>query len=84
MNTAVALLTATAAIVMLFVFKKTGCFIKSFFTSIIGGVGSLCAVGALSYFIPLCVGINPFTLFFCSVFSVPGTILLLLLKAFLI
>lgn len=71
-----------AGIIMLFAFKKSGHFFKAFFSSILGGVGSICAVGAISYFIPLTVGINLFTVLFSAVFSVPGVILLLLLKTF--
>ncbi len=71
-----------AGIIMLFVFKKSGRFFKALFTSILGGIGSICAVGAISYFIPLTVGINFFTVIFSAIFSVPGVILLLLLKAF--
>jgi hypothetical protein len=42
------------------------------------GVGALCAVNTLSYFIPLSVGFNLFTIAFSSLFSVPGVILLLI------
>lgn len=74
---------AISALFMLFVFKKSKCFIKALLTSVLGGVGSVCAVGALSYFLPLTLGLNLFTLLFCAVFSVPGTIFLLLVKTFL-
>lgn len=68
---------------MLFVFKKSGCFFKSLFTSALGGVGALCAVGAVGYFVPLSLGINVYTIIFSSLFSVPGVILLLLGQTFL-
>lgn len=84
MKTLTVLLLLGAGLIMLFIFKKTGHFFKSLFLSVLGGVGSLCAAGALSYFVPLSVGINSFTLAFCSVFSVPGTVLLLVAKAFLL
>lgn len=72
------------ALVMLFVFKKSGNFFKSVCTSILGGLGSLCAVGAVSYFVPLSLGINLYSIVFGAVFSVPGVIFMLLAKTFLI
>lgn len=74
---------AVLALFMLFAFKKSGRFLKALLTSILGGIGSVCAVGALSYFLPLSVGLNVFTVIFCAIFSVPGTIFLLLVKTFL-
>ena len=70
--------------IMLCVFKGSGSFFKSVFTSAIGGVGALCAVNALSYFIPLTVGVNWYTLGFSSIFSVPGVIFLLVSEVLLI
>lgn len=72
------------AVIMLIIYKKSGHFFKSFFSGVGGGIGALCAVGAVAQFLPVNVGINCFTVAFCSVFSVPGAILLLLLKTFLI
>lgn len=69
-------------LVALFIFKKSGCFLKSLFTSALGGVGALCAVGTLSYFIPLTVGLNWYSLVFSALFSVPGVVFLLLSKTF--
>lgn len=68
----------------LLIFKKSGCFFKSFLTSALGGVGALCAVSAVSYFVPLTVGMNIYTLLFSAMFSVPGVITLLVLKTFLL
>ncbi len=70
-------------LIMLIVFKKSGCFFKSLFTSVLGGLGALCAVGAVSYFVPLTLGINLYSLIFGAVFSVPGVIFMLLTKTFL-
>lgn len=70
-------------LVALGIFKKSGSFFKSLFTSALGGVGALCAVSAVSYFVPLSVGLNPMTIAFSSMFSVPGVIFLLLSDTFL-
>ena len=70
-------------VVVLVVFKKSGSFLKSFFTSALGGVGALCAVSAVSYFIPLSLGMNVYSLIFGAFFSVPGVIFLLLAKTFI-
>lgn len=70
-------------IIILLVFKKSGSFFKAFFTSATGGVGALCAVSALSYFIPLSVGFNWYSLVFSVFFSVPGVVFLLLSKTFI-
>ncbi len=77
-------LIGIALLVMaLVMFKNSGCFFKSFFTSALGGVGSLCAVWAVNYFVPLSLGVNIFSLVFSVLFSVPGVIFLLLCKTFL-
>ncbi len=68
-------------VVVLLVFKKSGAFFKALFTSVIGGVGALCAVNTLSYFIPLTVGLNWYTLAFSSLLSVPGVVFLLVSEA---
>lgn len=70
-------------VIVLFIFKKSGCFFKSFFTSVLGGVGALCAVWAMNFFVPLSLGVNIFSLVFSALFSVPGVIFLLLCKTFL-
>ncbi len=70
-------------IVSLFIFLKSGSFFKSLFLSAVGGMGALCAVSAVSYFIPLSVGFNFYTLAFSAVYSVPGVIFLLLSDTFL-
>ena len=67
----------------LLIFKISGSFIKSFFTSAVGGVGALCAVGAISYFVPLSLGVNLYSLIFSALFSVPGVVFLLVSKVFL-
>lgn len=69
-------------VVVLLIFKNSGCFFKAFFTSALGGVGALCAVWAVNYFIPLSLGVNAFSLIFSVLFSVPGVIFLLLCKTF--
>ncbi len=70
-------------IVALIIFKVSGNFLKAFFTSVLGGVGALCAVWAVNFFVPLSLGVNLFSLVFSILFSVPGVIFLLLCKAFL-
>lgn len=70
-------------LVGLMIFKNSGSFFKSVFTSALGGVGALCAVSAVSYFIPITVGLNWYSLAFSCVFSVPGVIYLLVSKTFL-
>ena len=77
------LVAGALCIVSLIVFKKSGNFMKSFFTSALGGATALCAVSALSYFVPLSVGFNWYSLIFSCLFSVPGVIFLLLSKTFL-
>ena len=69
--------------IMLFVYKKSGHFFKALFSSVFGGAGALCAVNALSYFVPLSVGLNLYSLSFSVVFSVPGVIFLLLSDTFI-
>lgn len=68
-------------LVALIIFKNSGAFFKSLLSSVVGGVGALCAVSAMSYFIPLSVGLNWYSLAFSAVFSVPGVIFLLVSKA---
>ena len=68
----------------LLIFKISGSFIKSLLTSVIGGVGAICAVGAVSYFIPLSLGVNLYSLVFSALFSIPGVVFLLVSKVFLI
>ena len=69
--------------VMLLVYKKSGHFFKALISSVFGGAGALCAVNALSYFIPLSVGLNLYSLAFSVVFSVPGVVFLLLSDTFI-
>ena len=75
---------AVLLIAALLIFKKSGCFLKAFFTSALGGVGALCAVWAVNYFVPLSLGVNVFSLVFSVLFSVPGVIFLLLCKTFIL
>lgn len=70
-------------IVVLMIFKSSGNFFKSFFTSALGGVGALCAVWAVNFFVPLSLGVNLFSLIFSILFSVPGVVFLLLCKTFI-
>ena len=67
----------------LLIFKLSGSFVKAFLTSIVGGVGAICAVGAISYFIPLSIGVNLYSLIFSALFSVPGVVFLLVSQVFL-
>ncbi|MGN0525880.1 MAG: pro-sigmaK processing inhibitor BofA family protein [Acutalibacteraceae bacterium] len=64
-------------------FKKSGNFFKALFSSVFGGVGALCAVYAISYFLPLTIGLNWYTILFASCYSVPGVIFMLIGKTFL-
>ncbi len=75
---------AVLLIAVFMIFKKSGSFLKSFFTSALGGVGALCAVWAVNYFVPLSLGVNVFSLVFSVLFSVPGVIFLLLCKTFIL
>ena len=70
-------------IVVLMIFKSSGNFFKSFFTSALGGVGALCAVWAVNFFVPISLGVNLFSLVFSILFSVPGVVFLLLCKTFI-
>lgn len=72
------------AVLAVLIFKKSGSFFKALLTSVLGGVGALCAVGAVSYFVPVSLGINFVSLGFAALFSVPGVILMLLVKTFMI
>ncbi len=58
--------------------KKSGRFFKSLLISIIGGLGSLCAVGVVGQFITLSIGVNLLTVVVAATLSVPGVIMLLL------
>ena len=76
-------LGAFITVIALFIFKKSGCFFKSLLTSALGGVCALCAVGAISHFLPLSVGLNWYSLAFSALFSVPGVVFMLLSKTFI-
>ena len=69
-------------LIALIVFKVSKNFFKALFTSVVGGLGAICAVGAISYFIPISIGINWLTLLISALFSVPGVILVLLMNIF--
>ncbi len=71
-------------VIVLLTFKYSGCFLKSLFTSALGGIGALCAVWAVNFFVPLSLGVNIFSLVFSVLFSVPGVIFLLICKTFLL
>lgn len=68
-------------IIALVIFKISKSFFKALFTSALGGLGAICAVGAISYFVPITIGINWLTLIISALFSVPGVIMVLLLNA---
>ena len=70
-------------IIALFIFKISKKFFKSLFTSVLGGVGAICGVYTLSYFLPLTIGFNWLTVLIASLFSVPGVIMLLILNIIL-
>ena len=74
---------AVLLIVALIIFKVSGNFFKSFVTSALGGIGALCAVWAVNFFVPLSLGVNLFSLVFSILFSVPGVIFLLVSKTFI-
>ncbi len=69
-------------IAVIIIFKFSGNFFKAFFTSALGGIGALCAVWAVNFFVPISLGVNLFSLVFSILFSVPGVIFLLLCKTF--
>ena len=71
-------------IIALVIFKASGNFLKAFFTSVLGGVGALCAVWAVNFFVPLSLGVNLFSLVISLLFSAPGVIFLLLCKTFVL
>ena len=70
-------------IIAIIIFKISGSFFKSFFSSALGGIGALCAVWAVGFFIPLSLGVNLFSVAFSMLFSVPGVIFLLVSKTFI-
>lgn len=72
---------AALGFIVLLIFKKSGSFFKALVTSVIGGVGALCAVNTLSYFVPLSIGLNWHSIAFSSLFSVPGVIFMLVCDA---
>lgn len=74
---------AVVVLVVFVVFKCSGKPFKAVLTSAVGGVGALCAVNTLTYFIPLSINFNLFTIVFSALFSVPGVIALLISDAFL-
>ena len=76
-------LGAVIAVVALLIFKKSGSFFKSLFTSALGGICALCAVGVFSHFVPLTLGLNLYSLAFSALFSVPGVVFMLLSKTFI-
>lgn len=66
--------------VCLIIFKSSKHFFKSLFTSALGGIGALCAVKAVSLFIPLSLGINIYSLLVSAFLSVPGVIMMLVVQ----
>jgi hypothetical protein len=71
-------------LISLLIFKSSKCFFKALFTSVLGGIGAICGVSALSMFVPISISINWLTLTISALFSVPGVIMLLLLNTFCI
>ena len=76
-------LGAFLLVVALFIFKNSGNFLKAFITSAVGGVSALCAVSAISFIIPVSVGLNWYSLAFSVFYSVPGVVFLLLSETFI-
>ena len=71
------------AVFALLIFKLSKKFFKALFTSVLGGLGAVCAVSAISYFVPISLGVNWLTLCISACFSVPGVIMMLLLNVFM-
>ena len=69
-------------LISLLIFKCSKSFFKALFTSVLGGVGAICAVSALSTFVPISICVNWLTLTISALFSVPGVIMLLLINTF--
>ncbi|MBQ6936750.1 MAG: pro-sigmaK processing inhibitor BofA family protein [Clostridia bacterium] len=80
--TEIYIFTGILIFIALVIFKTSKNFFKAMFTSILGGLGAICAVGAISYFVPISIGINWLTMIISALFSVPGVIMLLLLNVF--
>ena len=80
--TSVYIFIGVLVLISLLIFKSSKCFFKALFTSILGGVGAICAVSALSTFVPVSICVNWLTLAISALFSVPGVIMLLLINAF--
>ena len=76
-------LGAFLLVVALFILKKSGNFLKAFITIAVGGVSALCAVSAISFIIPVSVGLNWYSLAFSVFYSVPGVVFLLLSETFI-
>ena len=68
-------------IIAIIMFRISGSFFKSFFSSALGGIGALCAVWAMDFFVPLSLGVNLFSVAFSMLFSVPCVIFQLLCKS---
>ena len=69
-------------VIALLIFKSSKSFFKAIFTSVLGGVGAICAVNTLSTFVPVSICMNWLTLIVSALFSVPGVIMLLLINVF--
>ncbi len=76
-------LGAFLLVIALLIFKKSGNFLKAFLTSAVGGVSALCAVSAISFIVPVSVGLNWYSLAFSVFYSVPGVVFLLLSETFI-
>ncbi|MBR2875771.1 MAG: pro-sigmaK processing inhibitor BofA family protein [Clostridia bacterium] len=68
----------------LLVFKISKHFFKALAVSAFGGIGAVCAVCAISYFLPVSLSLNWLSLGLSAVFSVPGVILMLMLESFVL
>ena len=71
------------AFLVLVIFKFSKSFFKALLTSVLGGIGAICAVSAIAYFVPVSLEVNWLTLLISVLFSVPGVIMMLLLNVFI-
>ena len=80
--TSIYLFIGVLILISLLIFKSSKSFFKALFTSVLGGIGAICGVSALSMFVPISISINWLSLTIYALFSVPGVIMLLLINAF--
>lgn len=80
MKTVVIIILVIDIIVVAFTMYKSGHFLKSLFKSIVAGIFSLVAVNVIGLASGITLSINWHTLFFSSVFGLPATVTLTVLK----